>query len=96
MGGQRKKARDQSGRAEQEDAAPHAVQEAYQLEPATGAGLEGGRAVRKSKFVHVYWDYKTKAGSKGYYGQLGATSKHPALRTPQYDDEEEAARAVDR
>ncbi len=60
------------------------------------AGKPGAGRQRKSKFAHVTWKTGAALSTRGWYGQLGATSKHPHFKTPYYLTDEDAARAVDR
>ncbi len=89
-----------SKRARRPTAALLAMQEDDELEAAapssTGAGQEGDRGGRKSKFAYVSWATRSKPGTRGWHGQLSATRTHPYLKTPAYATDEEAARAVDR
>ncbi len=88
---------------EREDAATEGDDSSESEEPepqqpaeAAPASLPGGGTQRKSRFALVYRNSQAKPGHRAFFGLLSATSQHPALRTPSYHTEEEAAHAVDR
>ncbi len=49
-----------------------------------------------SRYGCVYYHSRTRPGGRGWYGHIRGTSQHPALVTPYFHTDREAARAVDR